>query len=202
MPDYRSHNDEYGRMAWLISKVVTIVIYWYLVAVEIILFLGFILLLTGANPSSSFVSWAYRSLDSAMAPFRGMFHQVELGEAGAGVVSSVFDTSILFAMVVYGLFLAGCASLLHWINRRIRRMDAEDRLSDRQRAYEQARTQWQPSDDHGLPDVVGMQEAAGNYPTPGSSGPPVTRSTRVGSAQGSDQSSWDDRSDFDDGSAS
>ncbi len=56
-----------------ISRAVTFLIYLYVLFVEIILLLGFLLLLGGANPSSSFVEWVYRSLDRAMKPFRGIF---------------------------------------------------------------------------------------------------------------------------------
>ena len=197
MSEHQTDHDEYSRMAWLISKVVTLVIYWYLVAVEVILLLGFLLLLAGANPDSSFVSWAYRSLDRAMEPFRGMFNQVDLGEGGAGVVSSVFDTSILFAMVVYGLFLAGCAALLHWINRRIRVMNAEDRVADRQRAYQQARSSWTQSDAGPLPDVVGMQESnQGRTAAMANGAPPGAPQHRP------TQSSWDEASRFAEGRAS
>ena len=78
-------------------RVVGYLIYAYLVFVEIILFLGFFLLLFGANSSAGFVEWVYRSLDRAMRPFRGIFESIELGTTG-NEVPAVFDTSIIFAM--------------------------------------------------------------------------------------------------------
>ena len=77
------------------SRALSYFLYAYLVVVEIILFLGFFLLLFGANPSAGFTQWVYRSLDRAMEPFRGIFTPIELGTT-AGNVESIFETSVLF----------------------------------------------------------------------------------------------------------
>jgi hypothetical protein len=44
-----------------------------------------------------------------MAPFRGLFESIQLnGE-------SVFDTSVLFAMIVYGIVGIALSALIHWL---------------------------------------------------------------------------------------
>ena len=63
----------------------------------VLLLLAFVLRLFGANPDADFTEWVYRSVDRVMAPFRGIFEPLELTDR------SVLDTSLLFAMIVYGI---------------------------------------------------------------------------------------------------
>ncbi len=100
--------------------------YAYLVVVEIILFMGFFLLLFGANPSASFTDWVYRSLDRAMEPFRGIFTPIELGTTAGNDVQSVFETSVLFAMIVYGIVAIAEHALITWLSNRMYRLEAEE----------------------------------------------------------------------------
>jgi hypothetical protein len=93
------------------ARVLVWIVYAYVVVTEVVLGLGFLLLLFGANPDASFVAWAYRSLERAMEPFRGMFTPIELGLGGNNEVGAVLDTSILFAMLVYAIV----AWLLSWL---------------------------------------------------------------------------------------
>ena len=67
----------------LATRVVSYLIYFYVVVVEIILIIGFFLLLFGANPSAGFTQWAYRNLDRVMEPFRGIFTPIQLGTTRA-----------------------------------------------------------------------------------------------------------------------
>ncbi len=127
---------------WL-SRAVTFAIYVYVLIVEVILLLGFFLLLFGANPSSSFVEWVYRSLDRAMKPFRGMFAPIELGTTGNDV-PAIFDTSVLFAMIMYGILAIVVATLLGWLNARARRIDREDEEYRRQQVFNQTLAGMQP----------------------------------------------------------
>src|SRR5690606_5701903 len=123
--------NQVGRVAALTAKSVTWLLYDYVVVVEVILFLGLILLFFGANPTSSFVRWAYRSLDRAMRPFRGIFESVEIGIAGNDV-PAVIDTSVIFAMIVYAVLALVLFQLLHWLADRISQIDEENRrLVDR-----------------------------------------------------------------------
>lgn len=122
----RTHVSPVRRGIVLVSRGVTFLVYLYVIVVEIILTLGFFLLLLGANPSSSFVEWVYRSLDRAMRPFRGIFEPIELGTTG-NEVPSVLETSVLFAMVVYAILAIVVGALLSWLNHRLDRLDAADR---------------------------------------------------------------------------
>jgi hypothetical protein len=96
----------FGRaLLWLIYAWVTVVL--------VLLFLAFLLLLLGANPDAGFVDWVYRSVQRAMAPFRGIFEPVELTD------SSTFDISILFAMIVYGFVGMGLHVAWEWVTRQL-----------------------------------------------------------------------------------
>jgi hypothetical protein len=121
----------------LVSRAVTFFVYLYVVAVEIILGLGFFLLLLGANPSSGFVEWVYRSLDRAMAPFRGIFEPIELGVT-SNEVPSILETSVLFAMIVYAIVGMAVHALLAWLNGRLRKIETEQEAHRRNQAVVQA----------------------------------------------------------------
>ena len=118
-------------------RILGYLIYAYIIVVEIFLLLGFILKLFGANPSSGFVDWVYHALDRVMAPFRGIFAPIELGTAGNDVLA-VFDTSILFAMIVYGFLLLGFRLLLDWLEHRLAIIDARKAELDAERARREA----------------------------------------------------------------
>jgi hypothetical protein len=109
---------------WL-SRALAYLVYAYLVFVEIILFLGFFLLLFGANPSASFTEWVYRNLDRVMAPFRGIFTPIELGTT-SGNVESVFETSVLFAMIIYAILAIILQALIGWLSGRMDRLEREN----------------------------------------------------------------------------
>ena len=79
-------------VVWIV-RAISYLVYFYLIVVEIILFLGFFLLLFGANPSAGFTEWVYRNLDRVMAPFRGIFTPIELGTTSSDV-PAVFETSV------------------------------------------------------------------------------------------------------------
>jgi len=48
-----------------------------------------------------------------MKPFRGLFEPVDLSG------NSVLDTSVLFAMIVYGIFALALRTLIDWLTYRI-----------------------------------------------------------------------------------
>ncbi|MGH3507793.1 MAG: hypothetical protein ACRDO2_11375 [Nocardioidaceae bacterium] len=109
---------KFGRvLLWLIYAWVSIVL--------VLLFLAFLLLLLGANPDAGFVEWVYRSVERAMAPFRGIFEPVELTD------SSTLDISILFAMIVYAFVGIGLHIVGEWVTRQ---MHAAERASARHQA--------------------------------------------------------------------
>ncbi|MDZ5623032.1 hypothetical protein [Nocardioides bizhenqiangii] len=115
-----------GRAVVWGARALAYLIYTYVVVTEVVLVLGFFLLLLGANPDTPFVEWAYRSLDRAMEPFRGIFTSIELGN-GANQVEAVLDTSVLFAMVIYGLLAWLIHSGIVWLTRKLERSDWQDR---------------------------------------------------------------------------
>jgi uncharacterized protein YggT (Ycf19 family) len=95
-----------------IARALTYLVYAFVLITLVILVLGFFLLLFGANPDAPFAEWVYRSLDRVMAPFRGIFESVQLnGE-------SVLDTSVLFAMIVYGMVGIALSALIHWLTQK------------------------------------------------------------------------------------
>ncbi len=101
-PEQDRHEYAVKRGSIWVARAVSYFVYVYLLIVEAILLMGFLLLLFGANPSSGFVEWAYRNLERAMRPFRGIFAPVEIGTAGNDV-EAIFDTSIVFAMIMYAI---------------------------------------------------------------------------------------------------
>jgi uncharacterized protein YggT (Ycf19 family) len=120
------------------ARALGYLVYAYVVVTEIILGLGFILLLFGANPNPSFVDWVYRSMGRAMEPFRGIFPPIDLGSAANNEVSSVFDTSVLFAMIIYAIVAFAVHAFIEWLTHRIQRLDAQDAEFRRQLAWQQA----------------------------------------------------------------
>ncbi len=105
-----------------VARAVSYLVYGYVLLVELVLFLGFFLLLFGANPSSGFAEWVYRSLANAMEPFRGIFAPIELGTTGNDVVA-VFETSVLFAMIVYGVVALALHAVIDWLSARIAKIE-------------------------------------------------------------------------------
>jgi hypothetical protein len=103
--------------------------------------------LFGANPSAGFTQWVYRNLDRVMSPFRGIFTPIELGVTGSDV-PSIFETSVLFAMIIYGIVALLFSALIGWLSGRLNQVvDAETELE--RRAEYQRRL-----------DAVAAQEAA------------------------------------------
>jgi hypothetical protein len=128
----------------LATRVVSYIIYFYVVVVEIILIIGFFLLLFGANPSGGFTQWAYRNLDRVMEPFRGIFTPIQLGTT-SGNVEAVFDTSVLFAMIVYLIIGLLLSALTRWLSQRLRYLDAAEADAERREQQERAAADLQAS---------------------------------------------------------
>jgi uncharacterized protein YggT (Ycf19 family) len=96
-----------------VARALVYFIYFFVMAALVILVLGFFLLLFGANPDAPFAEWTYRALNRVMAPFRGLFEPIKLDG------KSVFDTSVLFAMIVYSIVGMGLHALIDWLTYRI-----------------------------------------------------------------------------------
>jgi uncharacterized protein YggT (Ycf19 family) len=95
------------------ARLLTYLVYGFMVVALVILMLGFFLLLFGANPDAPFAEWVYRSLERVMAPFRGIFEPVPLNG------DSVLDTSVVFAMIVYGIASLFLHALIDWLSQRL-----------------------------------------------------------------------------------
>jgi hypothetical protein len=123
-------------IAW-IARAITYLLYAYVLIVEIILVIGFLLKLFGASRASGFVDWWYRHLEDVMEPFSGIFGSIELGTT-SNDVQSVFETSILFAMVIYGIVAIALHGLISWLGSMLHRIEQRRLEEDRRHAYEQA----------------------------------------------------------------
>jgi hypothetical protein len=123
MADQQVHAVHERRVIVLVARAISYLVYFYLIAVEIILVLGFFLLLFGANPAAGFTDWVYRNLDRVMEPFRGIFTPIELGTTN-GNVESIFETSVLFAMIIYGILALVLHALISWLSQRLRYLEA------------------------------------------------------------------------------
>jgi uncharacterized protein YggT (Ycf19 family) len=112
-----------------ISKILLWIVYVWVVLNLVLLFLAFVLRLFGANPQADFTQWVYRSVTRSMAPFRGIFEPIVLSD------QSVLDTSLLFAMIIYGVVALLLRAGIDWVSdvvakrrRRLQREVWHDRL--------------------------------------------------------------------------
>jgi uncharacterized protein YggT (Ycf19 family) len=106
-----------------VARVLVYLVYFWVVLSIVILVMGFFLLLFGANPDASFAEWTYRALDRVMKPFRGLFESIDLSG------NSVLDTSVLFAMIVYGMLALALRALIDWLTYRILLVQREAALA-------------------------------------------------------------------------
>jgi hypothetical protein len=104
---------ESGRtVAWGVGRAIVWFVYAFALVAIVIATLAFVLELFGANPSSDFAHWVYRSAGRVTAPFRGIFPSHQLNG------NSVLDMSLLFAIVMYALFALLVHTLIDYIERR------------------------------------------------------------------------------------
>ena len=148
-------------------RILTYLVYAYLIVVEIILVIGFFLLLFGANPTAGFTQWAYRNLDRVMAPFRGIFSQIELGTTSSDV-PAVFDTSVMFAMIIYGIVALLLSVFIDWLTKRLH--DFRDAESELER---QAEVERQSAEVRAAVEASMVTPAAAPAPTPPTPTPPT-----------------------------
>jgi len=99
--------------AFTFSRYLVLFLYGFLIVTEVILVMAFFLQLFAASTSAPFTQWVYRAAGRVLAPFRGIFPTIE-GQSG-----STLDLSILFAMLMYGIFAMGVHALIVWIDRKI-----------------------------------------------------------------------------------
>jgi uncharacterized protein YggT (Ycf19 family) len=103
-----------------IARALTFLVYAFVIVALIVLLLGFLLQLLGANPDAPFAEWLYRGLRRVMAPFRGLFEPVAFDGR------SVLDVSILFAMLVYAIVGLALHACIEWLTSLIVAMRVDD----------------------------------------------------------------------------
>src|SRR4051794_28597807 len=95
------------------ARVIVLVIYAILMTYVVILLIAFFLQLFGASPTASFVDWIYTATARIMQPFRGMFPIQQVTS------KSVFNGSLLFAVVIYWLLALLLHAVVDWLSDRI-----------------------------------------------------------------------------------
>ena len=98
-----------------IGRVLVYILYVIVVIDVVLLLMTFFLELFGASTDASFTQWVYRSSARAMEPFRGIFPTHNLSD------TSVLDTSVLFAAMIYSFLALGFHLLYEWFGRLITR---------------------------------------------------------------------------------
>jgi uncharacterized protein YggT (Ycf19 family) len=106
-----------------VARILTYLVYAFTIVALVILTMGFFLLLFGANPDAGFSEWVYRGLDRVMAPFRGIFEPVPLNG------NSVLDTSVMFAMIVYGIACLCLSALIAWLTDKLALQSARNAMT-------------------------------------------------------------------------
>ena len=91
------------------SQTIEYIIYFILGLIDVLLVFRFILKLTGANTSSSFVNMIYDLTRVFILPFEGIFSK---GTTQGIETSAVFEPATLIAIVVYGILAWGIVKLI------------------------------------------------------------------------------------------
>ena len=127
---YEPPTKKSGRtLAWGVGRAIVWFVYAFAIFAIIIATLAFVLQLFGADPANEFASWVYRSASRVTAPFRGIFPSHVNG-------NSVFDVSLLFAIIMYALFALLVNALIDYIDRRRDESASKDRYEERQAALQ------------------------------------------------------------------
>jgi hypothetical protein len=95
------------------SKIITYILYIWVIFGIIILGLRVFLLATSANPTTPFVNFIYETSASFLQPFRGIFPAHPIGETG------YLDVAAVFAMIMYALIAWGFSALISYVQDKI-----------------------------------------------------------------------------------
>lgn len=98
----------------LISRILVRLVYVWTVIGVFVLSIRVFLSAFSANPGSSFVRFITETSNSYMAPFRGIFNGRHFGDNG------YLDVSALFAIIIYLLLAWGIASLVMYVDARVK----------------------------------------------------------------------------------
>ena len=98
-----SNMSDGSSLKYTIGKIIDF-IRWFIVALELLFLLRFVLELIGADPNNPFAQFLYKFTGFFLYPFLGIVPNTQLGTKGAFI-----DWSTLIGMAVYGI--------LYWILR-------------------------------------------------------------------------------------
>ena len=125
---YQPHQPRSPRtISWAIGRGIVWLVYAFVIAAIIIATLAFFLQLFGANPTADFAAWVYRSAARVTAPFRGIFPSHAITD------DAYLDVSLLFAIIMYGIFALLISELVSWLERK-RDQSARRDLYEQQQA--------------------------------------------------------------------
>ena len=113
-------------IGWAIGRGIVWLVYAFVVFAIILATLAFFLQLFGANPTSDFAAWVYRGAARVTAPFRGIFPTHALTD------DSYLDVSLLFAIIMYGIFALLMSELISFLDRRRDQSAARDLYEQQQ----------------------------------------------------------------------
>ena len=113
-----------------VGRIFVLIVYAVLLAYSVIVGMAFVLKLLGANPESDFADWVYRAAANITEPFRGIFPTTEIASNNR----SVFDASLLFALMVYLVAAVVLHALITWLTRQITGIDRQKELEQRRAA--------------------------------------------------------------------
>jgi YGGT family len=89
------------------------------IATRPLLLIAVFLQLTGANPAALFASWIYRSSHVLLQPFRSLYPTEKIYSG-----QSELNLSLVFAILMYGLFAVVVDTAVTWFDRWTRRVRA------------------------------------------------------------------------------
>jgi uncharacterized protein YggT (Ycf19 family) len=98
-----------------IGRVLVYILYVIVMIDVVLLLMTFFLELFGASTDASFTQWVYRSSARAMEPFRGIFPSHPISD------TSVWDSSVLFAALIYSFIALGFHIAYEWFGHQITR---------------------------------------------------------------------------------
>jgi uncharacterized protein YggT (Ycf19 family) len=91
------------------ARIMTYLVYAFFIIATVFLTLGFLLLLFGANPNTSFVRFVYHFAAEFLTPFRGIFPTHQISDRG------YFSAAGLFAIIFYGIAAMAIHALINYI---------------------------------------------------------------------------------------
>jgi uncharacterized membrane protein len=98
-----------------VLQSVEYLIYFIFGALEILLAFRFILMLTGASATSTFVQFIYNLSGIFVYPFSGIF---KTAVTQGNVAASVFEPASLVAIIVFPVLAWGIVTLIHVLSRK------------------------------------------------------------------------------------